>query len=138
MQSHTSAFVSVRIDVEPNNVEHTSPEIFDDVENRFITRYPTASEPTESIAIAASPCILGFCPVLKISIAAMIVTGITINEVFVRSKIVAIASAPNATWDSPSPIYENLFNTNITPSNDEQSAIKVPTIRAYLTNGYDR
>jgi hypothetical protein len=58
--------------------------------------------------------------------------------VFARSKIVAMASAPNATCERPSPIYENLFNTNITPNSAEQSAIKVPTISAYLTNGYDK
>lgn len=102
--SHTSALVSVRIEVEPKSVLHTSPEIFADVENRFITRYPTASEPTESKAIAASPWILGFCPVLSISIAAMTVTGITTTDVLPRSKSVATASAPNATCESPSPM----------------------------------
>jgi hypothetical protein len=138
MQSQTSAFVRVRIDVEPKSVEHTSPEILADVENKFITRYPTASEPTESIAIAASPFIFGFCPVLKISIAAIIVTGITTIDVLVRSNIVAIANAPNATWESPSPIYEKRLSTSVTPKSDEQSAIRVPTISAYLTKGYDK
>ena len=36
--SQTSRRVSVRIDVEPNRVEHTSPERFEDVEKRFMRR----------------------------------------------------------------------------------------------------
>ena len=32
MHNTTSKSDNVRIDVEPNKVEHTSPEIFDDVE----------------------------------------------------------------------------------------------------------
>ena len=35
--SATSTPRSVRIEVEPNSVEHTSPEIFDEVGNRFIS-----------------------------------------------------------------------------------------------------
>jgi hypothetical protein len=38
MHSHTSAFVRVRIEVEPKRVEHTSPDIFDEVENTFIIK----------------------------------------------------------------------------------------------------
>ena len=56
-QSHTSVLVNVRIEVEPNRLLHTSPEILAPVENTFIKRYPTASAPTEIIAIAASPFI---------------------------------------------------------------------------------
>ena len=48
----------------------------------------------------------------------------------------AAAIAPKATWDSPSPTKENLFNTRVTPSSEEHSAINTPTINAYLTNGY--
>ena len=58
--SQTSNEVSVRIDVEPKSVEHTSPERFDDAEKIFIIRYPNASAPTDIIAIAASPFILVF------------------------------------------------------------------------------
>ena len=31
---------------------------------------------------------------------------------------------------------KNLFNTSVTPNSEEHSAIKIPTINAYLTNGY--
>ena len=55
VHNHTSAFVSVRIEVEPKRVEQTSPLKFDETENRFIKRYPIARAPTEIIAIAASP-----------------------------------------------------------------------------------
>ncbi len=47
----------------------------------------------------------------------------------------AIAIPPNATWDKPSPINENRLSTSVTPRREEQSAIKTPTIIAYLTNG---
>ena len=55
VHNQTSAFVSVRIEVEPKRVEQTSPLKFDETENRFIKRYPIARAPTEIIAIAASP-----------------------------------------------------------------------------------
>lgn len=42
----TSSCVNVRMDVDPNNVLHTSPERFGPVENIFIKRYPIASVPT--------------------------------------------------------------------------------------------
>ena len=54
---------------------------------------------------------------------------------FDKCKTAAIEIAPNATWESPSPMNENLFKTNVTPNNDEQREIKVPTINAYLTKG---
>ena len=54
----TSKEVNVKIEVEPNNVLHTSPDRFGPVENIFISRYPIANAPTESIATAASPLIL--------------------------------------------------------------------------------
>ena len=38
VQSHTSPIVSVRIEVEPKRVLHTSPVIFDEVEKIFIKR----------------------------------------------------------------------------------------------------
>ena len=37
-QSCTSRLVSVKIEVEPNSVEQTSPERFAEVENTFMTR----------------------------------------------------------------------------------------------------
>ncbi len=42
--------------------------------------------------------------------------------------------APKATWESPSPMKENLLRTRVTPKRDEQREIKIPTIKAYLTN----
>ena len=42
----------------------------------------------------------------------------------------AIAMAPNATWESPSPMKENRFSTSVTPRRDEQSAISTPTMSA--------
>ena len=56
----------------------------------------------------------------------------------VRPTTAAMAIAPNATCERPSPIYENLFNTRITPRSDEHSAISTPTMSAYLTNGYEK
>ncbi len=134
--SHTSFFLSVSIDVEPKRVEHTSPERLDEVENKFIKRYPNAREPTDIIAMAASPFIFVFCPVFKSSTAHIIVTGSTSTVAFASFNTPATATAPNATWDKPSPIKENLFSTNVTPSKEEQSAINTPTISAYLTKGY--
>ena len=68
--------------------------------------------------------------------ADIIVTGITMIALLVILNIDAMAIAPNATCESPSPIKENLFKTSVTPRSDEHKAIKVPTINAYLTNGY--
>ena len=56
----TCSEVIVSIEVEPNNVLHTSPERLGPVENIFIRRYPIASAPTEIMAIAASPLIFVF------------------------------------------------------------------------------
>ena len=134
-QTHTSVLVSISMDMEPKSVVHTSPDTFEELGNRFIIIYPKASAPTDSIAIAASPFILVFCPFLRRSIANTIVIGSTIIILFVKLSIVAIANAPKATWDNPSPINEYLFKTSVTPSSDEQRAISTPTIRAYLTKG---
>ena len=135
IQRTTSELVRVKMDVEPKRVEQTSPEILAEVEKRFITKYPIAKAPTDSIAIAESPFNLVFCPVRRSNTAASIVTGIIKIVSFDNLKIVAIAIAPNATWDNPSPIKENLFNTRDTPNKEEHSAINTPTINAYLTNG---
>ena len=51
---------------------------------------------------------------------------------------VAMASAPNATCESPSPIKEYLLSTKVTPSNAEQSEISIPTTKAYLMNGKEK
>lgn len=101
---HTSLLVSVRMEVEPNKVLHTSPVILADVEKIFKMRYPIARDPTESIAMAASPLIFVFCPPLNNKIATTTVIGITRTVSFAKFKMVATAIAPNATWDNPSPI----------------------------------
>ena len=69
-------------------------------------------------------------------IAAATVTGITIIVLFVSFRTDPTAIAPNATCESPSPINENLLRTNVAPKSDEHKAIRIPTTRAYLTNGY--
>ena len=56
--------------------------------------------------------------------------GNTISILFVKFKTVAIASAPKATCDKPSPMNEYLFKTNVTPSRDEHKAMSTPTIIA--------
>ena len=71
-----------------------------------------------------------FCPVLRSSTAAITVIAITSGISFVTFNIVAIAVAQNATWESPSPINENLLRTSVTPRSDEHNAIRTPTIRA--------
>ena len=132
----TSKTSSVSIDIEPKSVVHTSPAIFDELANMFVTRYPRARAPTESIAIAASPLIFESEPRLRSSTAQITVTGKTTIISPAISKTVAIDNAPNATCESPSPINEKRFNTNVTPKSDEHRAIRTPTIRAYITNGY--
>ena len=89
-----------------------------------------ASAPTEIMAIAASPLIFAFCPVRRSSTALMIVIAITRGISLVICSTAAIAIAPNATWESPSPMKENRFSTSVTPNREEQSAINTPTISA--------
>ena len=128
--SHTSAGDSVRMEVEPNSVLHTSPERLDEVEKMFISRYPMASAPTEIMAMAASPLIFVFCPVRRSSTALRMVMTMTRGILLVICSTAAIAIAPNATWDRPSPMKENRFSTSVTPSREEQSAISTPTMSA--------
>ena len=97
VQSHTSVFVSVRIDVEPKRVEQTSPERFEETENTFIKRYPIARAPTEIIATAASPWIFLFLPERSKRIALRIVIGRTKSILFVRFNTEAIQIPPKAT-----------------------------------------
>lgn len=134
----TSVFVKVKIDVEPKSVLQTSPEIFADAENKFTIRYPKANEETEIRAMAASPFILAFWPVLSRRIAAKIVTGRIIIVLFERCRTVATESAPKATWLNPSPIKEKRFKTKVTPSKEEHKAIRTPQIIAYCTNGNEK
>ena len=116
-------------------MEHTSPDTFPDAGNKFISKYPKANAPTDSMAITASPFTLELFPFFSISIAVSTVIGRMIIILLVKLRTVAMARAPKATCDNPSPIYENLLSTSITPSSEEHSAINVPTIKAYLTYG---
>jgi hypothetical protein len=63
--------------VEPNNTVQTSPARLADCEKMFMIRYPTASEPAEIIASAASPLIFAFCPERSRKTALSTVTGST-------------------------------------------------------------
>ncbi|MPM82511.1 hypothetical protein SDC9_129572 [bioreactor metagenome] len=136
IHSFTSKATKVSIDVEPNNVLQTSPDTLADLEKTFKIKYPKANAPTESIAIAASPLIFAFWLDFNSITAAMVVTGKIISMLSVRFKTVPNAIAPNATCDNPSPIKDILFNTNVTPKREEQSATNIPTTIAYLTKGY--
>lgn len=49
-----------------------------------------------------------------------------------------MAIAPNAMCDKPSPIYENLFSTNVAPNSEAHRATKTPTINARMTKGKER
>ena len=128
--SPTSVSVNVKIEVEPNSVLHTSPERLEDVENRFISRYPIASAPTEIIAIAASPLIFACCPVRSSRIAQTTVIPSISGISLCNPSTAATAIAPNATWDRPSPIKENRFSTSVTPKSEAHKAINTPTTNA--------
>lgn len=104
IQIITDSSLIVKIDAAPNNVVHTSPDKFEDVENTLIKKYPIASAPTETTATAASPLILEFSPIFKSSTAHMMVTGKTNTVSLVMPNMADTAIAPNAAWDKPSPI----------------------------------
>ena len=70
----------------------------------FIRKYPTARAPTEIIATLASPFILEFSFAHKIIIAQSTVKGRTKTVLPLSFKIEAIAIAPKAVCDKPSPI----------------------------------
>ena len=76
IDTHISIVVNVNIDHPPNNVLQTSPEIFAELGNIFITMYPIARVPTEIIAIAASALIFVFFPIRISNIAQITVIGI--------------------------------------------------------------
>ena len=118
------------MEVEPNSVLHTSPERLDEVEKRFISRYPMASAPTEIMAMAASPLIFVFCPVRRSRTAQTTVTPSVRGISSVSPSTAAIAIAPKATWERPSPMKEKRFSTSVTPRSDEHSAISTPTMSA--------
>ncbi len=118
------------IDVEPNKVPQTSVVMFGEEGKMFSNKYPIANVPTESIARNESPLIFEYCDEHKSIIAQTIVTGITtIISLFTLSTF-AIANAPNATWESPSPINEYLLKTSVTPRIEADKAIRIPIISA--------
>ena len=130
MESRTSAGVRVKIEVEPKSVVQTSAERLADFANRLIIRYPKASEPTEIMAIAASPLIFASCPGRRSKIANTMVRGRTRIILFVIFSTLAIAIAPNATCAKPSPMREKRRRTSGTPRSEEQSAMRTPTMSA--------
>ena len=136
--SQTSLTVRVRMEVEPNSVLHTSPEIFEEAEKTLTRRYPKARAATEIMAMAASPLIFAFFPLLRRRIALITVTGRISSISFVRFMTVATDMAPKATWERPSPMKEKRRRTRVTPRSAEQSATSTETIRAYRTKGYCR
>ena len=71
-----------------------------------------------------------FCPVRRSSTAQTTVTPSVRGISSVSPSTAAIAIAPKATWESPSPMKEKRFSTSVTPRSDEHSAISTPTIRA--------
>ena len=99
----------------------------DAMEKMFISRYPTASAPTEIMAIAASPLIFVFCPVRRSSTALRIVTAIPSGISMGSCSTAAIAIAPHATWASPSPMKEKRLSTSVTPSSGAHRAISTTT-----------
>ena len=80
--------------------------------------------------MAASPLIFVFCPVRSSSTAQTTVMGRTRSIWLVIFSTAAMAMAPKATWDRPSPMKENRFSTRVTPSSDEHRAMSTPTISA--------
>ena len=62
--------------------------------------------------------------------ALKIVTASISGISFVMFSIAAIAIAPNATCDRPSPMKEKRLSTSVMPRSDEHSAIRMPTISA--------
>ena len=57
---------------------------------------------------------------------------VNLNASFLKRRNLRIAAV------FPSPINEKRFNTRVTPRSEEQSAISVPAISAYLTKGYSK
>ena len=76
--------------------------------------------------------------ILRRITAHRIVTGITKRLLLVNLNTVAIAIAPNAVCDSPSPINEKRFNTSVTPSNEAATEIKTLTMNAFLTSSTEK
>lgn len=98
-----------------------------------MTTTPMAMELADITAIAESPRILLFSFSRSNKKATIITIG---KEKYIGENwnIVAIAKAPKATCERPSPIIEYFFNTNVTPSKEAHSEIRVPTMIALTIN----
>ena len=101
-----------------------------------VTITPTASAPVEMRAIAASPLSLPFSFIAKSAKAARMTIGI---EKYSGAMLAAqaMASAPNPTWERPSPIMENRLSTRLTPSSAQHSEIRPPTTSARSINAWE-
>ena len=89
-----------------------------------------ASAPTDSMAMAASPCIFVSRPVRSSKMAQATVTPNVRGMWSVSPSTADTDMAPKATWDRPSPIKENLRSTSVTPSREEHRAMSTPTTKA--------
>ncbi len=99
-----------------------------------VTTMPTASALAEMIAIAASLCIRPFSEILSRRNAASTTTGIDTGSGD-QPMATATDSAPNDTWDSPSPIIEYRFSTSVTPRSAAQSDTRIPPRKALTRKG---
>ena len=94
-----------------------------------IRNVPTASAEADRAAIAASPLIFAFWLIRSIMMAETITIGIENSRGAIPSTV-AIAVAPKATCDSPSPIIDCLRRTRLEPMSAEHKVIMIPTTKA--------
>ncbi len=80
--------------------------------------------------MAASPCRRARWPPRSSRMAAATVTGSTSSISSVSWSTEAMASAPKATWDRPSPMKENRLSTSVTPNREAHRAMSTPTTSA--------
>ena len=97
---------------------------------------PIAKLEAERSAIAASPLILLFLFSFRTRIDVMATIGVA-NQIGVKFSTVAIAKAPNAVCDKPSPSMEFLRRTNGTPTSAVQIEINNPAISARCIKVYE-
>ena len=96
-----------------------------------VTMTPIASALDAMSAMAASPLILLLSLMRSSRNAAITTTG---TDTASGATFIAIAtdSAPNPTWERPSPIIEYRLSTRETPSRAAQRATRMPTTSARL------
>ena len=95
---------------------------------------PTAREPAEIMAMAASLLIFPFPVIRSSKTAAATTTGIETAR-GAHPKATATERAPKDTWDSPSPIMEYRFRTRLTPRRAAQRDSISPPAMARTING---